>query len=130
MVFKRENGASAVEFALLFLPLAFLIFGIFQFGIVFNNWIAINHAAREGVRLAAVGKDEQEIKDEIINSAPSVKIDREDIIIENLHEEIGTPVTVTVTGNQIDLNFLALLKIVEITSSATLNIEQDYYIGN
>ena len=52
---RNEKGASAVEFALVLPIFVMLIFGIFQFGIAFNNWIAITHAAREGARLAAVG---------------------------------------------------------------------------
>lgn len=120
---KKEEGASAVEFALVLMPLIVLIFAIFQFGIVFNNWIALNYAAREGVRLAAVDEDEAIIKEKIIERAPSVKIDSDSILINNLHGEIGTPVTVTVTGRPVDLNFLALSKIIVLSSSATLRIE-------
>jgi Flp pilus assembly protein TadG len=122
-ILKKEKGASAVEFALILMPFIVLMFAIFQFGIVFNNWIALNYAAREGVRLAAVYEDEAFIKGEVIKRAPSVKIDPDNILITNLNGEIGTPVTVTVTGSKIDLNFLALSKEVVLSSSATLRIE-------
>ena len=121
---KKEKGASAVEFALILMPFMVLIFAIFQFGIVFNNWIALNYAAREGVRLAAVYEDEAFIKGEIIKRAPSVKIDPVDILIKNLDGKVGSPVTVTVTGGPINLNFpVPSLKGIVLTSSATLRIE-------
>lgn len=123
-ILKKEKGASAVEFALILMPLIVLIFAIFEFGIIFNNWIALTHAAREGVRLAAVDEDEVFIKQEIVNRAPSVKIDPDDIVIDPVHGEIGSPVTVTVTGWPVDLNIPFLNpKLIVLTSSATLRIE-------
>jgi len=58
---REEKGASAVEFALILPILVLLLFGIIQFGIAYNNYLAITHAAREGARLAAVGKYSEEI---------------------------------------------------------------------
>ena len=118
-ILKIENGASAVEFALILTPLVILIFAIFQFGILFNNWIALTYAAREGVRLAAVGAyDEEKVK----ASAPSVDMF---ITTNGLDGEIGSPVTVTVRGNA--LNFTLPLvpgsHPITLTSSATLMIE-------
>ena len=121
-ILKKEKGASAVEFALILIPLVILIFAIFQFGIIFNHWVALTHAAREGVRLAAVDEDEAIIEEEIVNRAPSVEI--KTILIDNLDGEVGEPVTVTVTGWPVDLNipFLNSESIV-LTSSATLRVE-------
>src|ERR687892_2608524 len=65
-----EDGAAAVEMALV-LPLLFLlIFGIIEFGFIFNRWITTTHAAREGVRLLALGDPDAESKAEA--SAPDV----------------------------------------------------------
>jgi hypothetical protein len=51
----REDGAAAVEFALL-TPLLFLIlFGILEFGIAFLHVQSIRTGVREGGRAAAVG---------------------------------------------------------------------------
>lgn len=51
----RTEGAAAVEFAVI-LPLLLLILGgIIDFGLMFNAQIAITHAAREGVRVEAIG---------------------------------------------------------------------------
>ena len=119
----KEKGAAAVEFALILIPLVVLIFAIFQFGIVFNNWIALTHAAREGVRLAAVAEDETTVKEAVINRAPTVRISEADIIIDNPNI-VGMPVTVTVTGEVINFELpLVGSKPILLTSSATLRVE-------
>ena len=120
--FINEKGASAVEFALILTPLIILIFAIFEFGILFNNYIALTHAAREGARLAAVDAyDEAKVRE----SAPSVKIDSVTVTTQP-GGEIGSPVTVTVKGQV--LNFSLPLvpgtqKSISLKSSATLMIE-------
>jgi Flp pilus assembly protein TadG len=122
--FKRQKGASAVEFALIFPILIILVFGIFWVGIVYNNYIALTHAAREGVRLAAVAEDKTFIEEEIIKRAPTVEI--ETITIDGLYGKVGMPVTVNVTGKviNIEIPFLASKSIL-LTSSATLRIENE-----
>lgn len=49
-----DDGASAVEFALVLPILVLLIVGIVQFGFLFMEWLQIEHAAREGARWAAL----------------------------------------------------------------------------
>lgn len=49
-----EEGASALEFALVLPVLVLLVLGMFEFGFVFQGQLAVTHAAREGARLAAV----------------------------------------------------------------------------
>ena len=56
---KNENGSSSIEFALILPVLVLLLLGIFQFGLAYNNYLAITHAAREGARMAAVGQFDQ-----------------------------------------------------------------------
>ena len=124
---KSEKGASAVEFALILPILVILIFAIFQFGIAYNNYIALTHAAREGARLAAVNFDEDpgidEFKDRVRDSAPSVTIQSIDLLGEN--GDIGDSVSVTVTGEVLNIEIpLAGSWPVQLTSTATLRIEQ------
>ena len=117
---RNEKGASAVEFALVLPIFVSVIFAIFQFGIAFNNWIAITHAAREGARLAAVGQyDEQRVRD----SAPSVNI--ESISVSGQGGSVGSPVTVTVTGNvlNIEIPFVHSWPVI-LTSTAVMRLEQ------
>ncbi len=117
---RNEKGASAVEFALVLPIFVSVIFAIFQFGIAFNNWIAITHAAREGARLAAVGQyDEQRVRD----SAPSVDI--QSISVSGQGGSVGSPVTVTVTGSvlNIEIPFVHSWP-VSLTSTAVMRLEQ------
>ena len=54
---KNEQGAAAVEFAFVLPILLLLVFGIIEFGLVFNRYISVTHAAREGVRVYALTDD-------------------------------------------------------------------------
>ena len=51
---NKERGAAAVELALIAPLLFLLVFGIIEFGFIFNRWITVTHAAREGVRIYAL----------------------------------------------------------------------------
>ena len=53
---KREQGQSTVEFALLVPMLCMILFGIIQFGILFNNYLVLVDAARVGARKASVSR--------------------------------------------------------------------------
>ena len=54
---RDQDGAAAVEFALLLPLLVLLLFGLIQFGVAFNTKIQATNAAREGARMAVVGID-------------------------------------------------------------------------
>ena len=51
-----ENGQTMVEFAMVLPVLCLLLFGVIQFGITFNNYLALTDAARAGARKAAVSR--------------------------------------------------------------------------
>jgi Flp pilus assembly protein TadG len=63
---RRENGAAAVEMAVVLPVLMFILLGIIEFGFVFNTQIALTQAAREGVRYEALGTGTAE--DEAVNA--------------------------------------------------------------
>lgn len=103
-IFKNEKGASAVEFALILPILIILIFGVFEFAIAFNNYITITHAAREGVRKAAVDLFNPDLKDYIKEMAFPLALTDDDIVIGFEGDEadpppIGDPVSVEITYN-------------------------------
>jgi len=50
----RARGQSLVEFALVLLPLFLLILGVVQFGLIFNSYVTMTNAAREGARTGTV----------------------------------------------------------------------------
>lgn len=52
---SSDDGAAAVEFAIVSVLLLTILFGILQYGYFFFQSTGIEHAAREGAREAAVG---------------------------------------------------------------------------
>jgi Flp pilus assembly protein TadG len=52
---SSERGATAVEFGLLLLPLMLLLGAIIDLGLMLNAQVSLTHAAREGVRVEAIG---------------------------------------------------------------------------
>jgi len=56
---SREEGAAAVEFALILPVLALLLFGVLEFGRVWSQYQVFQGAAREGARCAAVASTSQ-----------------------------------------------------------------------
>lgn len=53
---SRERGQALVEFAMASLVFFLLVFGIFDMVRLFESWIAVQHAAREGARYAITGQ--------------------------------------------------------------------------
>jgi Flp pilus assembly protein TadG len=67
--FRPEDGAAAVEFALIVGVLAMLIFGMLQFGLTFFELQNLRAADREGARLGAVGATPDAIRTRIANAS-------------------------------------------------------------
>jgi Flp pilus assembly protein TadG len=52
---REDEGAAAVEFAVLLPLLVLLLGGIIDLGLMLNAEISLTHAAREGARVEAIG---------------------------------------------------------------------------
>lgn len=65
----REDGAAAVEFALIVGLLAVLIFGLLEYGLAFWQVQNLRSAAREGARVAAVRGDETAVRSAMVDSS-------------------------------------------------------------
>ncbi len=114
-----EKGASAVELALVLPILIMILFGIFQFGLVFNSYLAVTHAAREGARLASVDKySESAVIERATPVTPtSVTINYPEGKLE------GRPVTVTVNDDfSLEIPFFGTTNI-PLSGSATMRME-------
>ena len=53
-IIKDQNGATAVEFAIILPLLVLLLFGIIEFGLLLYNQHVITNAAREGARYGII----------------------------------------------------------------------------
>lgn len=51
---RPARGQSLVEFALVLMPLFIILLGIIQFGFIFNAYVTMTNASREGARLGTV----------------------------------------------------------------------------
>ncbi len=67
----REDGAAAVEFALIVGVLSMLIFGMLEYGLFFLQDQSLKAAAREGARVAAVGGTYTDIKSAVVKGSGS-----------------------------------------------------------
>jgi Flp pilus assembly protein TadG len=66
---RREEGAAAVEFALIVGLLAILVFGLLEYGLAFWQVQNLRAAAREGARVAAVRGDTADIRTRMEDAA-------------------------------------------------------------
>jgi Flp pilus assembly protein TadG len=53
---RRDDGAAAVEFALVSTLVFLLLFGLINFGIIFSQQLTLNNGIREGARKAVVNE--------------------------------------------------------------------------
>ena len=56
---QEERGQTTTEFAIVLPILCLLLFGVIQFGILFNNYVTLTDAVRAGARKAAVSRQIQ-----------------------------------------------------------------------
>ena len=93
--FRNENGAAAVEFALIASILFLFVFGIIEFGRLFSELEVLNSAAREGARVAAVRGTADEIEDAVSAAADPYGLDTTPTADKTCDDSTsGEPVTV------------------------------------
>ena len=99
---KREQGQTIAEFSLVLPVLAILLFGVIQFGIAFNNYLAVTDAVRAGARQAAVsrylpsGQREARVKAKVYASADGLDTSKLKVTVSAAGGwQPGTDVTVS-----------------------------------
>ena len=91
---KDKRGQSTVECAPVLPILLLIVFGIIEFGLIFNAYVTVISSAREGARYGIIGdKDEEQIIEKVKNSAGALKVEKLDVNVQ----KIGTDLTVGVT---------------------------------
>jgi Flp pilus assembly protein TadG len=127
---KKEQGQTMAEFTLVLPVLAILLFGVIQFGIVFNNYLAVTDAVRAGARQAAVARylpssqREAKVIAKVKASADGLDTSKLDVTVSAAGGwEPGTDVTVT-ASYPYSINLLGkVVKSGDLTSRTTERVE-------
>jgi Flp pilus assembly protein TadG len=106
-MWREERGAAAAEFGLILPVLLLILFGIIEFGRMWNVRQTLTDAAREGARVAAVGNGiinpVTALQDSVVaiveNSARNARLDLTALTIS--HDQVGGG-----TGNPVTVNLL------------------------
>jgi len=94
---RRDEGAAAVEFALVAMILVLFLTGIIQFGYTFFEYIQVAHAAREGVRWGALGEGAGEISARAHAAAPALGADLQITVAWNGTESVAVTASHPIT---------------------------------
>jgi len=97
---KNEQGQTMVEFAFVLPILLVMLFGIIQFGVIFNNYVALTDAARAASRKGAVSRNASDPKGDCeatgYAAGTNLKNPGTDFVLTcNSSWDIGSDVTVT-----------------------------------
>src|SRR5205823_8402190 len=79
----REEGAVAVEFAIVLPLLALMLFGIIEFGSLFWRYEVLVNAAREGGRTAAVRGDNASVRQAVTDADNGITLSQTPTIAVN-----------------------------------------------
>jgi Flp pilus assembly protein TadG len=117
---RDERGQATVELVLVVPVLVVLALFLVQVGLVVRSLVLVHHAAREGVRVAAVGGDLERVREAVVGSsglAPSatdvdLRIDGDLATVAVTYRD---PTDVPLVG--------ALLPEIPVTASATMRRE-------
>ena len=107
-VLRREEGAAAVEFAIVSTILFLIVFGITEFGRTYSQYEVLQGAAREGARRAAVGATLPQVQQAVTQAADPYTLTNQPTMDRTCTPDAaGQPVTVSWNQSfQISIPFL------------------------
>jgi Flp pilus assembly protein TadG len=82
---RGEDGAAAVEFAIVATLFFCLVFGIIDFGFAFHSWNNTANAAREGARKAAVDSNPSDVTARVMAAASTLDPTKLTVLVECSH---------------------------------------------
>ncbi len=110
---RRQHGNAIAEMALALPVFLLLVFGIFTLGTVYNHQMALNTAARDGARLAAVGQTDATVIHQVKAITPNLNHDASrfgvaisrsaksvTVIVEYKEKVVGLPPLTTFFNNR------------------------------
>ncbi len=119
---KNEKGQSLVEFALVIPLLMLILMAIIEFGLMFNSYITISNASREGARLASLGGSDAAVIER-------VELVSHNIDISSITVTIAPGASGRVTGEMVtvlvEYDYEMLSPIISNILSPLINIESE-----
>lgn len=94
---ERQKGTVLVEFAIVLPIFILILIGTIEFGIVLNDFLILQNAAREGARYGAIGSSEAAIKDRVRNYSFHLNNGSLAVQVTNAMGTKGSAVTVKTT---------------------------------
>ena len=96
---RAYQGQALVEFAVIGLILALMLFGVMEFGRAYFASIAVTNAARDGARVAMdPARTEADIEAAAVGASGSIELTADDIDVDR-STTIGETTSVTATYN-------------------------------
>ena len=89
---RRERGQTAVEFALCVTVFFMIVFGLLKVAVIYGNYTALQHAARDGVRKGSVMRGTGDASSTAVASAVTTAVRSSNPLLD--HSKLG----ITVTG--------------------------------
>lgn len=136
---KLQRGAAAVEFALVVPVLIILVFGITDFGLMFNNQAVVANASRDAARAASFGANKAAIQAVVtteVASLPNVvfpvttnvtctKVNGTNCVTYDTDAVSGGTVTVTITyiHKWLTPSLIGLPNTLTVTKTSQMRIE-------
>ena len=100
---RQENGQAMVELAFAVTVMVILLSGIVEFGRIFSTYFIMNHAAREGVRVAVVTGNNTMVESKIKEIMASIARDPANYTIDITTSNSPTGVLVWTVNITYDL---------------------------
>lgn len=86
---KDKRGQSTVEFALILPILLLIVFGIIEFGLIFNAYVTVISSSREGARYGIIGdKDEAQIIQKVKDTAGILDLSKLNVNVQKTNSEL------------------------------------------
>jgi Flp pilus assembly protein TadG len=100
---RRERGQAAVEFALCATAFFMIVFGLLKVAVLYGDYIALQHAARDGTRKGSVTRGTGDAVQSSVSAAVTTEVRNSAGILN------PSDMTITVTGLDSHLNPDAVL---------------------
>jgi Flp pilus assembly protein TadG len=127
LIQKNQKGQAMVEMALLLPLLLVIIFGIMEFGRIFNAYLVITNASREGVRQGVVGMTDSQITTSVKTAAGNLDLSSLSVtitpnsasrvrgaelkVVVNYSVDIYTPVISNIIGDPFPISAQTVMRV-------------------